>query len=122
MTLKLGMITLDTHDALPLATWWAAQLDAEVAQTNEGWYVVLAGGGLPALMAFQQVEDPTPGKNKMHLDLTASDVDAEVDRLLAAGAGLVERRSMPGFSWVTMTDPQGNEFCVAGDHEANATF
>ena len=43
-------------------------------------------------MAFQKVDDPTPGKNKIHVDLMADDLDAEVERLVAAGAGLVERR------------------------------
>ena len=54
-----------------------------------GGYLILAGGGLPALLAFQQVDDPTPGKNKVHLDLSTDDLDAEVERLVGAGATLV---------------------------------
>ena len=64
-------------------------------------------------MAFQKVDDPTPGKNRIHVDLMADDLDAEVDRLVEAGAGLVERRGDESFRWVTLTDPDGNEFCVA---------
>jgi predicted enzyme related to lactoylglutathione lyase len=118
MTLRLGMVTIDTTDAEWLAGWWAEQTGARVTETNNGWYVVLAGGALPMLLAFQKVDDPTPGKNKVHLDLVADDLDAAVARLLGAGATLVARRD-EGFAWVTLTDPDGNEFCVS-DHEHSA--
>ena len=39
-----------------------------------------------------------------------------MDRLLDAGATLVARRGEEHFRWVTLADPQGNEFCVAGPH------
>ena len=68
----------------------------------------------PGLLSFQKVDDPTPGKNRIHLDLTADDLEAEVDRLLGAGATLVGRRGDESFRWVTLADPDGNEFCVAG--------
>jgi len=113
MTLKLGMVTINTTDAEPLARWWAEQTDADVTQTNEGWFVVLEGGGLPVMLAFQKVDEPTIGKNRIHLDLAAPDLDAEIDRLLTAGATLIERRGDENFRWVTLADPQGNEFDVA---------
>lgn len=113
MTLTLGMVTIDTTDAESLARWWAEQTGAAVSQANDGWFVVLEGGGLPVTLGFQKVEDPTPGKNRIHLDLGADDLDAEVERLVAAGASLVGRRGDEGFRWVTLADPQGNEFDVA---------
>ena len=64
-------------------------------------------------LAFQKVDDQSVAKNSIHLDLSAPDLDAEVDRLLAAGATLVERRGEKSFRWVTLADPQGNEFDVA---------
>jgi hypothetical protein len=83
---------------------------------------VVAGGALPVLMAFQKVDDPTPGKNRLHLDVTAPDVDAEVERLQGAGATLVGRRGDDSFRWVTMADPQGSQFCVAGQAEASESY
>ena len=76
MTLALGMITIDTADAEKLAGWWAEQLGGVITETNGGWYVVVKVEALPVMMSFQKVEDPTPGKNKVHLDLMAEDVDA----------------------------------------------
>lgn len=117
MTLTVAMITTDSTDAEALARWWADQTSAEIAETNDGWFVIVRGGSLPVWLAFQQVEQVTPGKNRLHLDLTAStDLDTEVERLLGAGAGLVARRGDEHFAWVTLTDPQGNEFCVSGPH------
>ena len=112
MTLSIQTITVDTTDPVPLAGWWAEQLGGDLADPFDGNFLLLSGG--PVQMAFQKVDEPTPGKNRLHVDLKADDLDAEVDRLLAAGAGLVERRGVESFLWVTLTDPDGNEFCVAG--------
>lgn len=115
MTLTLGMITIDTTDPSPLATWWSAQTGATVLEENDGWFVVLQLPGGPRL-AFQKVDDPTPGKNRAHLDLVVpvGGLDAEAERLVDAGATLVAERSMgDDFRWVTLSDPDGNQFCVA---------
>lgn len=101
MALTLGMVSVDTLDARELAQWWADQTGGELDDPYDGWFVTLKGGGLPVMLAFQKVDDPTPGTNKVHLDLTSADVDAEVGRLVAAGATLVERRGDEGFRWAT---------------------
>ena len=113
MTMTPGMITTDCADPEPLARWWAEQTGASVDQDHGGEFVTVKGGALPLTLAFQKVPDPTPGKNRVHLDLSAPDLDAEVDRLVAAGATLVGRRGDESFRWVTLADPAGNEFCVA---------
>jgi hypothetical protein len=111
MTLSIATVTVDTTDPAPLARWWADQLGGEVNDPFDGFFLIVSGG--PVQMAFGKVDDPTPGKNRIHVDLFADDLDAEVDRLVGAGAGLVERRGDESFRWVTLTDPDGNEFCVA---------
>lgn len=122
MTLTPGMITTDTLDPEPLATWWAEQTGASIVQNHGGFFIVVAGGSLPLLMAFQKVPDPTTDKNRLHIDFTATDLDAEVDRLVAAGATLVGRRGEADFHWVTLADPHGNEFCVAPQTEAAESY
>jgi predicted enzyme related to lactoylglutathione lyase len=114
MTLTTAMITVDTLDPAPLAAWWAEQVGAQVQETYPGEFLMVLTGSV--VLGFQRVDDPTPGKNRVHLDLTAPDLDAEVTRLLESGAGLVDRRSAGDFQWVTLTDPDGNEFCVSGAH------
>jgi hypothetical protein len=56
-------------------------------------------------------------KHRIHFDLrpNAGTRDQEVERLVGLGATVVADRSDihgPGIGWVTMADPEGNEFCV----------
>ncbi|MGN8245127.1 VOC family protein [Cellulomonas soli] len=112
MTVSVGMVTFDTRDARALAAWWARQLDGRVHDQDDGWFVVVvpAGGGMP--LGFQRVEDPTPGKNRGHVDVHAPDRDAEVARLVAEGASFVAQHEHDGFVWAVLEDPDGNQFCV----------
>lgn len=114
MTLTVAMITFDSADPGPLATWWAEQTGGRVEADNDGWFYLVGVPDVPYKLAFQKVPDPTPGKNRIHLDLSTEDLDAEVARLVAAGAAEYERHDMDGFRWVTLTDPDGNRFCVSG--------
>ena len=116
------MITTDTAEPEPIATWWAEQTGGSIVQNHGGEFIVVAGGTLPLLLAFQKVPDPTPGKNLIHIDFTATDLDAEVDRLVAAGASVVGRRGVEDFHWVTLADPQGHQFCVAPQSEAAESY
>ena len=112
-TLSVAMITVDSTDPLPLAAWWAAQVGGRIVAENEGWFVVVAAPSGPAL-GFQKVDQPTAGKNRMHLDLSSADRAATVVALLAAGATLVAEHELEGFAWTTLADPDGNQFCVSG--------
>lgn len=119
MALSIAMITVDSADPVPLAQWWVHQLDGTVvAQHGEDFIVVETGRGGPRV-AFQRVEEPTPGKNRIHIDFEDANVEAAVDRLLFAGATKIADREIPGggFSWVTMADPQGNLFCISAAHD-----
>jgi hypothetical protein len=50
-----------------------------------------------------------PFRNRIHIDLSAPDRDAEVQRLLRLGATLWRREA----SYTTLRDPEGNPFCIA---------
>ncbi|BDB58895.1 MULTISPECIES: VOC family protein [Rhodococcus] len=116
MTATIAMITFDTTDPAPIATWWAERTGGRIEQENDGWFFIVA---LPQgiRLGFQKVSDPTPGKNRVHLDLAAPDLDAEVERFVQSGAKEVHRENMgDDFRWVTLADPEGNLFCVAEGH------
>jgi predicted enzyme related to lactoylglutathione lyase len=57
------------------------------------------------------VPETKTAKNRMHVDLDAEDPDAELDRLLALGATVVDDRRIDDH-WVALADPEGNEFCL----------
>ena len=111
MTLNLEMVTVDTSDPAKLAGWWAEQFGGTTRELIPGEFVAVTRQAGPQL-GFQKVPDPTPGKNRVHLDFTAPDVEAEVSRLTAAGASEVERHNIGDFHWVVLADPEGNAFCV----------
>lgn len=116
MALSMNMITIDSADPEPLARWWAERFGAEVVANHDGWFLQVAGGSLAVVLGFQKVADPTPGKNRMHLDLASPDPGTEVAGLVAAGAREVARNAEGGFAWTVLADPQGNQFCVSAAH------
>jgi glyoxalase superfamily protein len=63
---------------------------------------------------FQVVPEGKTVKNRLHLDVWvgADDRPAVVDRLTARGATRLWEGHEGPSSWVTMADPEGNEFCV----------
>lgn len=63
---------------------------------------------------FQLVPEPKTVKNRMHLDVRVGqdNVEAEMERLVAAGATFLHRGHEGPHGWVTLTDPEGNEFCI----------
>ena len=93
MTLGLEMITVDCTDPATLAQWWAEAVGGSVVPLPGGDFVVVVRESWPAL-GFQRVELPTPGKNRVHLDFTAADLDSEVHRLVGLGAHR-DRPAMP---------------------------
>ena len=120
MSIRIGMVTVDTQDSRKLALWWAEQLggtvkaygeageiDPESPEAEGAFFIVSTPDRVP--LGFQQVPDPTVGKNRLHLDLSCEDRATEVARLVAAGATLSYEMDF----WSTLTDPDGNLFCVS---------
>ncbi|MFG2866373.1 VOC family protein [Streptomyces sp. NPDC048338] len=108
-------VTVDCSDAYTLATFWAAVLDSKIGDDDEpGDPEALVETAGTALL-FVTVPERKSVKNRVHLDLQPQDRtrDQEVERLLELGATLVgDHRREDGKGWVTLADPEGNEFCV----------
>jgi hypothetical protein len=70
--------------------------------------------GLRRRVLFQLVPEGKTVKNRVHLDVRVGrdNVAAEVERLTARGATVVHHGRQGPHAWVTLADPQGNEFCV----------
>jgi hypothetical protein len=63
---------------------------------------------------FQLVPEAKTVKNRVHLDLRpgAEGMEDAVARLAARGATELHQGQQGPSRWVTMADPEGNEFCV----------
>ena len=121
MTSRIAHTTVDAANAYELSEWWKRVLG----------YVDLDGDpNLPGHeecmirspetghhVLFIEVPDARAVKNRLHFDLRPVDRtrDEEVDRLVSIGASrLADHRDVrgDGTGWVTLADPEGNEFCV----------
>jgi predicted enzyme related to lactoylglutathione lyase len=114
MTLKIQCVTIDAHDPAALAAWWAEALGFRVKELeDEGEVAIIPEdrGKDPAIL-FIRVPDDKVMKNRIHLDLTPDDRDAEVARLEAMGATRVDIGQSGDETWVVLSDPEGNELCV----------
>ncbi|UQI46290.1 VOC family protein [Streptomyces sp. HU2014] len=108
-------ITFDAHDPLAQARFWAEVTGYTVEEEPGDDDVVIEPPrpGVPGLL-FIRVGEGKTAKNRVHLDIQPTGArDAEVERLLGLGATVHEDHRRPdGGGWVTMLDPEGNEFCV----------
>jgi predicted enzyme related to lactoylglutathione lyase len=120
MALTFSGVVIDSHEPNVVADFWAAVLcwtgrDAgdrgeAVIYANEGETVY----GPPSIV-FQPVPERKAVKNRVHLDFSPDDQDAEVARLEKLGAKRVEVGQTADLTFVVLADPQGNEFCILRD-------
>jgi predicted enzyme related to lactoylglutathione lyase len=116
--LRIKYIDLDCADPYRVAAFWAAVLGypqhPEDSPGDEECELVAPPGAGPSML-FQRVPEGKAGKNRVHLDLRApaGGQDAEIERVLALGATVVDdRRGVPSGGWAVLADPEGNEFCI----------
>ena len=122
MPSRLIELVVDCHDPERLAAFWSEVL---------GWKVIDRDGDtveigcweptaeefrsrqMPPTLIFIPVPEDKTVKNRLHLDVSPVEgtTEDEVTRLLALGAKRSEHQT-EGASWVVMTDPEDNEFCV----------
>jgi hypothetical protein len=104
----MGTVVLDfpsdVHDAA--RDFWGVALAADVRRGREyPEYHVLEH---PAALGTVMVQLLRDGPSRIHLDIETDDRDAEVARLVNAGATIVERHE----DWTVLRDPAGLLFCV----------
>jgi hypothetical protein len=101
-------LVVDCADPYPIAAWWGRVYGADVVNHEQGYATVEHVPGMPILtMDFCPVPEPKVGKNRVHWDVVAPDVDA----LIAIGATRL-RGPDDEIGWTVMVDPDGNDFCA----------
>ncbi len=134
-------IAVDAEDAHLLNRFWAAAFGYEIEDHHEMIEGLIAAGlasvddtmeidgrrawkeaaasrdpdGRGPRLLFQHVPEAKTVKNRVHLDLHVAEGAraAEVERLLGLGATKLWDGQLGPQEWVTLADPEGNEFCVA---------
>ena len=114
MSLDLKTECIDSTDPAPLASWWAELLGWMITDDEDEDEIANGPSTSPAereRLLFCRVPESKSVKNRLHLDLTPDDQDAEVARSESLGARRVDvGQGSP--TWVVLADPQGNEFCI----------
>ncbi len=109
------IIDCQTTDLGGAARFWSQALGMEqkALPAEEGEkYVRLMDPQDQLHIEVQRVSHPS----RVHLDIETDDIDAEVRRLTALGAKIVERVQ----TWCVMAAPTGQRFCVV--RAASADF
>ena len=108
-------VVLDCSDPEKLTAFWREALGYRVHYSAPSLAVLVPHDVNASPLILQQVPEPRAGKNRMHVDIITDDVEVEVERLEALGARRVHDgvRSFGQVRWVTMADPENNEFCVS---------
>ncbi|MEV6399648.1 VOC family protein [Streptomyces sp. NPDC051907] len=126
MTSKFTELAIDCADPRGLALFWCSVLGYEVQADDDGIVVIGSPlvpegknhrGPVPPTLTFAQVPEGKTVKNRLHIDVNPTDreQDEEVRRLLDLGARHADVGQGDEDSWVTLADPEGNEFCVLAD-------
>lgn len=107
-------VAIDAIDIDAVRPFWKAVLGYEDARARPDGRVVAIVDPLrigPAFW-FQQMDQPRPQRNRIHIDVTVPhDVaEARIVEALAAGGTLVSDRRARAF-WI-LADPEGNEACI----------
>jgi hypothetical protein len=103
---RLAGFIIDCHttDLPGAAAFWSGALGMTVGAPEGSSYLPLDASARDLAVEVQSVQHPS----RVHLDIEADDVDAEVARLEALGARRIEKVR----TWWVLEAPTGQRFCV----------
>src|ERR1700728_4807036 len=118
MACRISELVLKCRDPEVLARFWCEVLDFTELEREAGVCIEIGpregfGGAQPTIFLIRN-DEPKIEHARLHIDVnpTDRDQDAELERLLAAGAKLVDIGQPDQASWHVLADPEGNEFCL----------
>lgn len=97
-------LCMDVDDPPAMAAFWSARLGWTAVALDDGDRCLRDDSGR-VQMWINRVPEPVTVKNRLHIDVHASDLQP----ILEAGATLIDGES---FAWKQLRDPDGQEFCV----------
>jgi 4a-hydroxytetrahydrobiopterin dehydratase len=108
-------IAIDALDIDAVRPFWQAVLSyAEEPPSTPGGQVValVDPRRIGPAVWFQQMDEPRPQRNRIHVDVTVApdEAEARIAAALAAGGRLLTDQYARSF-WV-LADPEGNEACI----------
>ena len=125
MAAALSTIVIDAHDVERLAEFWCQVLGwsrSDDVEPDGAIEIIDPARTGSVKILIEPVPDQKVTKNRVHLDIRPLGVDQpeELDRLLALGARRVDV-GQGDQTWIVLSDPEGNEFCLLGGRAEDAT-
>lgn len=121
MVSQISHTSFDAVDSYSQSLFWARVLgyveDPDDPNLPEHEECLIMAPDRSQMLLFIRVPDAKQVKNRVHLDIRPVDCsrEEEAERVVALGAKLYEDHRRPdGSGWITLTDPEGNEFCILG--------
>jgi hypothetical protein len=108
----VSSLVVDCHDPDTLATFWYELLGGEMVVWPQYGVVTLRAPGIT--FDFVLVADDKVAKNRLHVDLAASDPEQTIALALKFGATRADDIHVSE-DFTVLRDPEGNEFCVLHD-------
>lgn len=101
-------IAIDALDIPAVLPFWRAVL----GYVDESDMAIIDPAGKGPAFWFQQMDEPRPQRNRIHIDVTVphDQAEARIEAAVAAGGRMMGDAEAPAF-WV-LADPEGNEACV----------
>ncbi|MET7996339.1 VOC family protein [Amycolatopsis sp. NPDC005232] len=134
-------VTVDSAEPHTQADWWAETLGWAVEPSDEAFIREMIAKGYASedettvhrgvlvwrsgaaishpetsrRVLFQEVPEGKTVKNRLHFDVRVGGpeyMEEEFAKLQARGATFLHRGSQGPNRWITLADPEGNEFCI----------
>jgi hypothetical protein len=118
MACRISELVIDALDPERLAAFWCEVLGYAELERVEGSIEIgppgIGFGGPQPTIVFSPTAAPKVGKLRLHIDVNpvGCDQDAELARLIAAGAAFTDVGQARDEGWHVLADPEGNEFCL----------
>ena len=110
----VAAVVVDCASPATMARFWTLAAGWPVGESDEGLIPLRSPDNAGPFVEMLPSADPKLVKNRVHLDVAPypdSTVAAEAKRLQAAGAKPADV-GQGDVTWVVLTDPDGQEFCV----------
>jgi predicted enzyme related to lactoylglutathione lyase len=104
-------ITIDVTDLDRGKSFWSRLLGITVRTCSDDyvWFDEVAPG---VTLILQRVPELKMAKNRIHLEILATDPEATISRVEELGGSRIGDVDEPEYAFTVMGDPDGNEFCL----------
>ncbi len=116
-------LTLDVNDPERMINFWSSLLDytlegeARFEAPEQVYWSLVDRAGVGPRIVIQRVPEPVSTKTRLHLDIRVPDMESEAHRAVSLGARRIDVTPLTevGTTWIRLTDPEGNVFCIVAE-------